>query len=101
MKNKDKWVEDMLAETSMEIIDNGFSGQVMAKIRAREKQRFLVLAPFFVAGIASLLVFFPYGALENLAMPLNFDPATQLPILISFLFFLGIAVVVTFSEEAR
>ena len=101
MKNKDNWVEEMLAATSMEIVDNGFSGQVMAKIRAREKQRLLVLAPFFVAGITSLLVFFPYGVLENLAAPLNFDPATVLPTLAPFLFFLGLAVVVTFSEEAR
>ena len=101
MKNKNNWVEDMLAATSMEIADNGFSGQVMAQIRAREKQRLLVLAPFFVAGIASLLVFFPYGALENLAVLLNFDPATLLPTLAPFLFFLGMAVVVTFSEEVR
>ncbi len=101
MKDKDIWVEDMLAATPLEIVDSGFSQQVMAKIRAREKQRLLVLAPFFVTGVASFLAFFPYGTLEKLAAPLNLDPATVLPTLAPFLFFLGLAVVVTFSEEAR
>ena len=100
-KDKNIWIEDMLVARSPDIADKGFSGQVMAKIKTREKQRLLVLAPFFVAGLVSLVVFFPYGALEKLGAPLNVDFATLLPSLMPILLFVAVTVLFSFSEEAR
>ena len=100
-KDKNIWIEGMLAATSPDIADKGFSSGVMAKIKAREKQRLMVLAPFFAAGLASLLTFFPYGALEKLSAPLNVDFATLLPGLMPILLFVAVTVLFTFSEEAR
>ena len=73
----------------------------MARIRARQKQRLLVLAPFYGLGIASLLIFFPYRELEGLAAYLNLDFATLLPGLAPVFVVLAMIVLFTFTEEAR
>ena len=100
-KEKDAWVGSLLKAAPLEVADEGFSEKVMAGIRARQKQRLLVLAPFYGLGIASLLIFFPYEALEGLATFLNLEFTILLPGLVPVFVVLAMIVLFTFTEEAR
>lgn len=101
MNNKETWVENLLAATPLEVADDGFSERVMANIRAREKQRLMVLAPFYVAGIASFLAFFPYQVFEGLATGWAGISPAMISGFAPVLAVLGMVILVTFSEEAR
>ncbi|MCH8348426.1 MAG: hypothetical protein IH901_08065 [Proteobacteria bacterium] len=99
-KDKNAWVETLLASTPLEVADDGFSNKILAEIHARQKRRLTVLAPFFALGIASLLAFFPYRIFEALSGSLALDYGAMQPALVPVLVVLGMILFFSFSEEA-
>ena len=98
-KDHNAWVENLLASTPLEVADDGFSDKILAEIKARQKRRLTVLAPFFVLGFAALLAFFPYGIFTALTRSLELDYSAMLPTLVPALMVLAIVLFFNFSEE--
>lgn len=76
-----QWVEALLSANPVDLADDGFSKRVRANIRRHERQRLLILAPFFVGAFALFLGFFPYELFEGMLGVFSADYYSQLPFL--------------------
>ncbi|MHA1544129.1 MAG: hypothetical protein ACTSU8_03240 [Alphaproteobacteria bacterium] len=95
----DQWVETLLAANPVDLADDGFSKRVLANIKRQERQRLLILAPFFVGAFALFLGFFPYELFEGLAGSVSSSYKNLGPYLVPFLAVIGVFMFSMFSEE--
>ena len=65
-KKQDKYIEDLLKSSSLEVADDGFSEKVLADLKAYQRRRLFILAPFIALGFFAVFLFFPYGIFETL-----------------------------------
>ena len=98
--DKNAWVEELLIANPLTVDDDGFSKKVLAEIDTFQTRRLFILAPFFVAGIAALLAFFPYKIFNTLGLSLTVDYSTLVPAMVPTLMVLGMVLFFSLVEES-
>lgn len=95
----DQWVETLLSANPVDVADDGFSAKILADIKRQERQRLLILTPFFVGAFALFLGFFPYELFEGLTGSVSSSYKTLMPYLVPIGAVIGMFMFSWFSEE--